>query len=144
MMCEEDPVILTSPSDDIVQDGPVTTTYPVDRGTTRRPARRRHLSSVPSQPPGPTAADPRWDRVERLYAFCRARAQERIEHAEQHRAAWKAVEEHRELEVVEAMYAQAVSRGDIVLACAVTYLRTKAMRDADHPAFLGEWLTPGR
>ena len=32
----------------------------------------------------------------------------------------------------------------MVAACAITFFRARAMRDAQHPDFLGEWLGAAR
>ncbi len=79
-----------------------------------------------------------WDRVQRLYAFCRARAIDRLVLAAQepaHVRKWR-----RQLHVLESMYGKARQHGDIVTGCAVTYFRAQALQDADHPDFLGEWI----
>ena len=47
-----------------------------------------------------------------------------------------------DLEVLEAMYVQASTHNDVVVACAVTYFRATALRDAHHHEFLGEWIGP--
>ena len=76
-----------------------------------------------------------WARVQRLYSFCRARAIERIIAAKD-----GSISQRRDLATLEAMYSQAWQQNDIVIACAVTYFRTQAFRDAQHPDFLGEWI----
>jgi hypothetical protein len=81
-----------------------------------------------------------WTRVQRLYAFCRARAIDRIVIA-QERPSESTTRQRRELRVLETMYGKArQQRNDIVTSCAVTYFRAQAMRDAQHPDFLGEWI----
>lgn len=85
----------------------------------------------------PTQTEIDWGRVQGLYAFTRARAIERIIVAERdHRSAGK---EAHDLRVLETMHAEA-RRDDDVAACAVLYLRAQAMRSAQHPDFLGEWI----
>ncbi len=76
-----------------------------------------------------------WHRVQRLYAFCRARAIERIIAAE-----GAGTRQRRDLATLETMYAKARHHNDIVTSCAVTYFRAQALKDARHPDFLGEWI----
>lgn len=52
--------------------------------------------------------------------------------------------QRRELHVLESMYCKARQHGDIVTSCAVTYFRTQALKDADHPDFLADWIWPPR
>ena len=78
---------------------------------------------------------PDWNRVQRLYSFCRARAVERIIWAERN-----PIRQRRDLATLETMYGKARQHNDIVTSCAVTYFRTQALRDARHPEFLGEWI----
>ncbi len=79
-----------------------------------------------------------WERVQRLYAFCRARAIERLVLAAEDSAMIR--KQRRELHVLESMYGKARQHGDIVIGCAVTYFRAQALKDADHPDFRGEWI----
>ena len=79
-----------------------------------------------------------WGRVQTLYAFCRARSIERLVHAAQNSA--KVRKHRRELHVLESMYCKARQHGDIVIGCAVTYFRAQALKDANHPDFLGDWI----
>jgi len=112
-------MILTSPSEDADQTPPVTTTF---------------------DPPGDGTARIDWDRVERLHSFVRARALERSRDALRHHDLAVLSNERRTMHAVEAMYAQARQRQGVVAACAITFFRARAMRDAQHPDFLGEWL----
>ena len=82
--------------------------------------------------------DQTWGRVQTLYAFCRARAIEKLVHAAQDPANVR--RQRRELHVLESMYCKARQHGDIVTGCAVTYFRSQALKDADHPDFRGEWI----
>jgi hypothetical protein len=79
-----------------------------------------------------------WVRIQRLYAFCRARAIERIIAAKETPEA--VVRQQRALSVLETMYGKARQHDRIVTGCAVTYFRAQAMKDAQHPDFLGEWI----
>jgi len=79
-----------------------------------------------------------WARVQTVYAFCRARAIDRIIEAEQSHSAMVA-RQRRDLHILETMYGKA-RHNDVVASCAVTYFRMTAMRDARHPDFLGEWI----
>lgn len=76
-----------------------------------------------------------WNRVQRLYAFCRCRAIERIIAAPDDSA-----RQRRDLAILETMYGKARQHNDIVINCAASYFRTQAMRAAHHPDFLGEWI----
>lgn len=82
--------------------------------------------------------DQEWPRVQTLYTFCRARSIERLVLAAQDLAGVR--KQRRELHVLESMYCKARQHGDIVTGCAVTYFRSQALKDADHPDFQGEWL----
>ena len=82
--------------------------------------------------------DQAWGRFQTLYAFCRARSIERLVIAAQDSA--KVHKQRRELHVLESMYGKARQHGGIVTGCAVTYFRAQALKDADHPDFLGEWI----
>jgi len=84
------------------------------------------------------SAELSWHRVQRLYAFCRARAIERLVLAAQDPASLS--KHRRDLRVLESMYCKARQHHDIVVDCAVTYFRAQALKDANHPDFLGEWL----
>ena len=75
--------------------------------------------------------------MQTLYAFCRARAIERLVLTPDSANLSK---QRRELRVLESMYCKARQHGDIVTNCAVTYFRTQALKDADHPDFQGEWI----
>lgn len=80
-----------------------------------------------------------WSRVQRLYAFCRARAIDRIIAAESRHEV--TTRQRRDLRTLETMYGKARQYGDdVVTSCAVTYFRSQALRDARHPDFLGEWI----
>ncbi len=79
-----------------------------------------------------------WWRVQKLYEFCRARAIDRLILAKQELA--NTSRERRDLHVLESMYAKARQHNEIVVGCAVTYFRAQALRDANHPGFLGEWI----
>ena len=122
-------MILTSPSEDAGQSPPVTTTFdaPEGRRVTWLAGRRR-------------AARLDWDRVERLHSFVRTRALERLREAELARDV-AALREHRQsVCAIDAMFAQAQHGHRVVASCAVMFFRARAMRDAQHPDFLGEWL----
>ena len=86
---------------------------------------------------GPVEDQP-WRRVQTLYVFCRARAIERLVLAAQDPVTVR--KQRRELHVLESMYCKARQHGDIVTGCAVTYFRAQALKDANHPDFLGEWI----
>ena len=79
-----------------------------------------------------------WARVEQLYVFARTRAEERLAHAERHDAD-RVSKERAALRTLESMYALG-RRSEDMASCAITYFRVRAMRDAQHPDFLGEWL----
>lgn len=118
-------MILSPPCDDLDQTLPVTTTFDPP------PRHARHW-------PRPTRDAPvDWERVATLYAFVRARALEHLRRAcdvETRRR------ERQHLQAIDAMFAQARRGHRVVEACAVTYFRSRAMRDACHPDFLGQWL----
>ena len=80
-----------------------------------------------------------WTRVEQLYAFACARAQERLDEATRLQEAEQVRTTRAALRTLESMYTLA-RRSDATAACAITYFRVRAMRDAHHPDFLGEWL----
>ncbi len=82
-----------------------------------------------------------WDRVERLYTFCRARACDGIQAAELRHDSRSASNERHCLRTLEGIYAEAQHHGDFMATCAVSYFRVRAMRDAQHPDFLGEWIS---
>ena len=113
-------MILTSPSKDVDQDPPVTTTFDA-------PGRTR-----------PDAID--WDRVERLHSFVLERALERLDAARLRHDREAEADQRSNVHAIEAMFAQARRRSGMVAACAITFFRGRAMRDAHHPDFLGEWL----
>ena len=79
-----------------------------------------------------------WARVEQLYEFVRTRAEERLALAERHDAD-RVSKERAALRTLESMYALG-RRSEDMASCAITYFRVRAMRDAQHPDFLGEWL----
>ena len=122
-------MILTSPSEDSDQTPPVTTTFdpPAGRRVTQlhRRARRGRID---------------WERVERLYSFVRARALDRAHEAVEGRDFAERSEPRRSLHAIEAMFEQARQGDRVVAECAITFFRARAMRDAHHPEFLGEWL----
>lgn len=78
-----------------------------------------------------------WRRIQRLYAFCRARAIERIVEASEDQSRHR-----RALTTLETMYGKARQHNDIVASCAVSYFRAQALKDAHHADFLGEWIFP--
>lgn len=85
------------------------------------------------------AAEPQsWRRIQRLYAFCRARAIERLVLDAQDPASLS--KHRRDLRTLESMYCKARQHHDIVVDCAVTYFRAQALKDANHPDFLGDWI----
>jgi hypothetical protein len=122
-------MILMSPSPDLDQEPPVTTTFdaPQDTRVSRLPRRTRQERID-------------WERVERLYSFVRDRSLEHLHAALQARdgAAMRAERQH--VHSVDAMFAQARKGHAVVVGCAITFFRARAMRDAQHPDFLGEWL----
>ena len=79
----------------------------------------------------------RW-RVQRLYGFSRSRAVERLIRAAPDPESPS--KERNDLRVLESMYGMARQQDDIVTDCAVNYFRARAMADADHPDFHGEWI----
>jgi len=113
-------MILTSPSKDVDQDPPVTTTFDGPRR------------------PRPGRID--WDRVERLHSFVRERALERLDEANRRHDLDSAAVERQSVLAIDAIFTQARRRRGMVAACAITFFRARAMRDAQHPEFLGEWL----
>jgi hypothetical protein len=121
-------MILTSPSQDVDQKPPVTTTFDAPEGSVTRLSRRA----------GPGRVD--WDRVERLYSFVRDRTVERLNDARERRDQEGVLAERTNVHAIDAMFAQARRRHEVVAACAITYFRARAMRYADHPEFQGEWL----
>jgi hypothetical protein len=140
-------MILMSPTADISQATPVTTTYePAGRLRdiwARHRSRRRALHA--SSPHHQRLPSTDWDRIEELYGFCQARATDRLHEAEQQHEREEARRARHAQGILEAMRAQANKHDNaVVQACAVTYFRTQAMRDAPHPDFLGEWITPSR
>ena len=122
-------MILTSPSEDAGQTPPVTTTFdpPVRRRGSALSGRRR-------------ASRVDWDRVEQLYAFVRARALERLHEAERSGDVAVCREQRQSILAMDAMFSQAQYEHPVVASCAITFFRARAMRDANHPEFLGEWL----
>jgi hypothetical protein len=97
------------------------------------------MSQPPSSPSQPRPVElGGWARVQTVYAFCRARAIDRIIEAEQSHPAME-TRHKRDLHILETMYGKA-RHNDVVASCAVTYFRMTAMRDARHPDFLGEWI----
>ena len=96
---------------------------------------REHAQTVHSQ----RHVEPHdWWRVQKLYEFCRARAIDRLIGADHELAS--SSKARRELHVLESMYGKARHHNGIVIACAVTYFRAQALRDAHHSDFLGEWI----
>jgi len=93
----------------------------------------------PRPPRRPARPGIDWSRVEQLYAFARTRAQERLDEATRLEDHDQAQSARAEVRTLESMYALA-RRGDAAASCAITYFRVRAMRDAQHPDFLGEWL----
>jgi hypothetical protein len=122
-------MILTSPSEDSDQTPPVTTTFDPPPGhcvtQLHHRTRERHID---------------WERVERLYSFVRDRALERAGAADERRDLAACSDQRRSLNAIEAMFAQARQGDRVVVECAITFFRARAMRDAHHPEFLGEWL----
>jgi hypothetical protein len=125
-------MILTSPSDDVDQTPPVTTTFdPPKASVTPLPVRdRRHRELAAIE----------WDRVEKLYSFVRARALERLCEAERRRDAVAMGVERDSVHAIEQIFDRAREGQGVVAACAIIFFRARAMRDADHADFLGEWL----
>ena len=80
-----------------------------------------------------------WVRVEQLYTFARNRAHERLDEATCLRDDSGIASARTALRTLESMYALAQGN-DATASCAITYFRVRAMRDAQHPDFLGEWL----
>ena len=121
-------MILMSPSEDAGQVPPVTTTFDP-------PGRRRGATGW-----GRRASQVDWDRVQTLHAFVRGRACERMREAERSGDVAAGREVRQSLHAIDAMYIQARHGHPVVTSCAITFFRARAMRDADHPDFLGEWL----
>jgi hypothetical protein len=121
-------MILTSPSKDVDQDPPVTTTFDA-------PERQRVTRLNGTRP---DAID--WDRVERLYSFVRERGMERLREARRAHDLEVVAAERQNVHAIDAMFAQARRRQGVVAACAITFFRARAMRDAQHREFRGEWL----
>ena len=122
-------MILTSPSEDAGQTPPVTTTFdpPEDHRVTPLAGRNR-------------VARTDWGRVERLHAFVIARAVERFHEAELTGDVVARLEHARSVRTIEVMLDQARGGHRVLVECAITYFRARAMLDAQHPDFLGEWL----
>jgi hypothetical protein len=127
--CEEPPMILTSPSKDLDQTPPVTTTFDPPEG-----------SGVARLPRDAWGGRIDWGRVERLYSFVRARSSERLRAAERRHDLPALLTERKSVHAVDSMFTQARRGEGVVAACAITFLRARAMRDAQHPEFRGEWL----
>lgn len=121
-------MILSSPSKDVDQNPPVTTTFDPPGGSVTRLGRRARSSGID------------WDRVEPLYSFVRERTVERLNDARKRRDQEGVLAERKNVHAIDAMFAQARRRHEVVAACAITYFRARAMRYADHPEFQGEWL----
>jgi hypothetical protein len=122
-------MILTSPSEDGDQTPPVTTTFDPPHGRRATgPPRRMRRSRID------------WNRVERLYSFVRARAVDRLHEAETCNDLAAEDNRCRDIQAIDAMFTQARQGNRVVAVCAITFFRARAMRDADHPEFLGEWL----
>jgi hypothetical protein len=81
-----------------------------------------------------------WERVDALYAFTRRRAVERVHAAERQHADGPTRAARHELMVIETLYAEARHHDHVVTGCAVLYLRARALRDAQHADFSGEWI----
>ena len=129
-------MILMSPSHGIAQTVSVTTTFDAGRIT--------RAGGLGRPQGGPQGGGVDWDRVETLYSFCRARARDGVQAAELRHDSLSSANEQHCLHTLEAMYAQARHRSDVVAVCAVTYFRARAMRDAQHADFLGEWIATPR
>lgn len=121
-------MILTSPSEDAGQTPPVTTTFDAPSATSAAAGPRRTLRHQVD-----------WDRVERLHGFVRARSLQRLREAQLRRDYQAQRAERDSLHAIEAMADQAHSDA-LIAACAITFFRARALRDADHPEFLGEWI----
>ena len=121
-------MILTSPSEDAGQTPPVTTTFDPPGRSPGTAASRRRAPGVD------------WDRVETLYAFVRSRALERLREAARSGDVAGRREQRQTIHAIDAMFAQAQFGHPVVASCAITFFRARAMRDANHPEFLGEWL----
>jgi hypothetical protein len=81
-----------------------------------------------------------WTRVEQLHAFVRSRAVDRLKEAQQTRDPGALRAARQNLHAIDAIYVQARNRRGMVASCAIRFFRARAMRDAQHPDFLGEWL----
>ena len=112
-------MILMSPSKDVDQATPVTTTYDV---------------------PDHVSID--WDRFEKLCALSIRRARHQLGEAQSGGGGAPAREFLRELRVLETLYAQALEHQGIVAACAVIYMRAKAIHDPHDPDLLAERTVP--
>jgi hypothetical protein len=130
-------MILTSPSEDTDQTPPVTTTFDAP-GVAQSP-RRTRSSRRDHGFQGVQGARVDWDRMDRLHFFVRARTLQRLREAELHHDYAAQRTEREGLHAIEAMSDQA-HRDSLIAACAITFFRARAMRDADHPDFLGEWI----
>ena len=101
-----------------------------------------HVERVPGTRPQRRRVEAQdWERAQRLYIFCRARAIDRLALAEQQHPE-STTKQRRDLRVLEAIHGKARQHDDIVTSCAITYFRAQAMKDAQHPDFLGEWIRP--
>lgn len=122
-------MILTSPSQDVDQAPPVTTTFDAPRDT--------RVSRLPRRPRQERVD---WERVERLYSFVRDRSLEHLHAALEARDSVAMKAERENVHALDAMFTQARKGHAVVVGCAITFFRARAMRDAQHPDFLGEWL----
>jgi hypothetical protein len=93
---------------------------------------------VPNSKYDRKVAAPDWAKVQEIYAFCRARAIDRIATEGQSLGA-TSLDKFRDLRTLETMYAKARRHGAVVTSCAVTYFTMTALKDAQHPEFRAEW-----
>jgi hypothetical protein len=93
---------------------------------------------VPSSKYDRKIVAPDWAKLQEIYAFCRARAIDRIA-AEGQRPGATSLDKFRDLRTLETMYAKARRHDAVVTSCAVTYFAMTALRDAQHPNFRPEW-----
>ena len=81
-----------------------------------------------------------WDRMVPLYSFARARAFERLHEAEQSGDVAARRVHRQSILAIDAILTQAGHGDPVLVSCAIKFFRARAMRDANHPEFLGEWL----
>jgi len=79
------------------------------------------------------------NKIDRVYAFARDRAADRVGAAPESGEPSALDREQRALHTIEGMHACS-GQDALLLVCAVSYFRARAMRDAHHPEFRGEWL----